>query len=529
MTEDVVENMASGVEIKVHDSIELRAVASLVPYARNARTHSPAQIDQLAASILEFGFTSPVLVDGSGILAGHGRVMAAKKLGMLEVSVIDLQGMSEEQKRAYILADNKLAANAGWDAEMLALEMADIQLSGYDVALTGFSSAELSEFMAGPAAPEEKIPSVRLADRFMVVPFSVLNAREGWWQARKDAWIALGIRSEEGRGVNSLGFSEVCNSGGYKAMEAKHAAIPGGGDGGGCYLMKTPDGYKAKAAKSYNTQEWVNKHNITGAVGSLSGTSIFDPVLTELAYRWFCPPAGLVIDPFAGGSVRGIVAAKLARRYVGHELRGEQVLANRVQAEEICGDCEYLPEWIEGDSMGIDGSCAGMVADFIFSCPPYADLEEYSDDPRDLSHMGYPEFRAAYFEIIRKTCALLAPDRFACFVVGEVRDKRGAYYDFVGDTVQAFRDAGMDYYNEAILITMIGSLPIRVGRQFAAGRKLGKTHQNVLVFCKGDPKAAVAACGEVEIDEALFAEYAAGEDEGASAAAPAGEKYGEPL
>jgi len=99
---------------------------------------------------------------------------------------------------------------------------------------------------------------------------------------------------------------------------------------------------------------------------------------------------------------------------------------------------------------------------------------------------------------IAKTCSLLKEDRFACFVVGDVRDKRGNYYNFVGDTVEAFRAAGLHYYNEAILVTAVGSLPIRAGRQFEAGRKLGKTHQNVLVFVKGDGKKATQACGPVD-------------------------------
>lgn len=238
----------------------------------------------------------------------------------------------------------------------------------------------------------------------------------------------------------------------------------------------------------------------------MSGTSIFDPVLCEVAYRWFSPVGGTVLDPFAGGSVRGIVASKIGRQYIGVDLRPEQVAANRLQGDEICADCEFPPVWHTGDSRNIDVSCKGVEADFVFSCPPYADLEVYSDDPNDLSTLGYEEFRAAYFEIIKKTCALLKPDRFAAFVVGEVRDKKGAYYDFVGDTVQAFRDAGLAYYNEAILITMAGSLPIRAGKQFSSSRKLGKTHQNVLVFCKGDPKKAVAACGDVEVSEDLFPE-----------------------
>lgn len=236
-----------------------------------------------------------------------------------------------------------------------------------------------------------------------------------------------------------------------------------------------------------------------------SGTSIFDPVLCEIAYRWFSPADGLILDPFAGGSVRGIVASKLGRQYIGCELRPEQVEANRAQGSALCGDDARPPAWVCGDSRNIDKHCSDVAADMVFSCPPYADLEVYSDDPADLSTMDYAAFRVAYFEIIRKSCALLRPDSFACFIVGEVRDKKGNYIDFVGDTVQAFRDAGLAYYNEAILITAAGSLPIRAGKQFSTSRKLGKTHQNVLVFLKGDAKRAVARCGPVEIDEAMFA------------------------
>jgi len=236
-----------------------------------------------------------------------------------------------------------------------------------------------------------------------------------------------------------------------------------------------------------------------------SGTSIFDPVLCEIAYRWFSPVGGLILDPFAGGSVRGIVASKLGRQYIGHELRQEQVDANRAQGSELCGDDEHPPAWICGDSRNIDTTCADVQADMVFSCPPYADLEVYSDDPKDLSTMKYSDFKAVYFEIIKKACDRLKPDSFACFVVGEVRDKKGNYIDFVGDTVQAFRDAGLHYYNEAILVTCVGSLPIRAGKQFSASRKLGKTHQNILVFVKGDGKRAAHRCGTVEIDESMFA------------------------
>jgi DNA modification methylase len=226
-----------------------------------------------------------------------------------------------------------------------------------------------------------------------------------------------------------------------------------------------------------------------------TGTSIFDPVLCECAYTWFCPPGGKVLDPFAGGSVRGVVAAYLGREYVGIELRPEQVEANRGQAEAI----GVRPRWVIGDSANAQELALGEY-DFLFSCPPYYDLEVYSDREGELSALpSYEDFIAKYRAIVAACVELLKDDRFACFVVGDIRDKKGFYRNFVSDTIAAFRDAGTELYNEAILITAIGSLPIRVGKQFEAGRKLGKTHQNVLVFVKGDPRKATQACGSIEV------------------------------
>lgn len=130
-------------------SIERIAVDALVPYARNSRTHSPEQIAQVAASIREFGFTNPVLIDGEGgIIAGHARVMAARSLGLSEVPCIRIGHLSEAQKRAYVIADNKLALNAGWDDELLAVELRELDDLGFDLALTGFDSNELDELLA---------------------------------------------------------------------------------------------------------------------------------------------------------------------------------------------------------------------------------------------------------------------------------------------------------------------------------------------------------------------------------------------
>lgn len=130
--------------------VEYRPLENLIPYAHNARTHSDAQVAQIAASIKEFGWTNPVLVDGdNGVIAGHGRLLASRKLGIVDVPVIELAGLSEAAKRAYILADNKLALNAGWDEAMLGLEIGELSQLGVDLTLAGFSDRELQALAAG--------------------------------------------------------------------------------------------------------------------------------------------------------------------------------------------------------------------------------------------------------------------------------------------------------------------------------------------------------------------------------------------
>ena len=137
--------------------IERVPLEALVPYARNSRTHSDAQIAQIAASIREFGFTNPVLVDkDGGIIAGHGRVMAARKLGLKDVPCIALGHLTDAQKRAYVIADNKLALNAGWDEELLAVEFSDLLSEGFDLELTGFAPGETSTPDFAPGTEEDQ-------------------------------------------------------------------------------------------------------------------------------------------------------------------------------------------------------------------------------------------------------------------------------------------------------------------------------------------------------------------------------------
>lgn len=472
----------------------------------NVRVHGDRNLDTIKGSLRRFGQQHPLVVDSNNVVvAGNGRLEAMRAEGWLDCLVVytELEG---SDRTAFAIADNRTAELADWDTEALTssletLDMVDDEL----LAATGFSDDDLAELLGnmdtGAVATEANLT---LRERFMLPPFSVLNAREGLWQERKRAWIDIGIKSEVGRGDGEFSAApggSLMISGYSSDGKRQDDNIRSKGTLGIALSGRIPNYYAQKTAvekkigREIGTAEFEKDHLVIPPGGGLtsSGTSVFDPVLCELMYRWFTAPDAVILDPFAGGSVRGVVAAQLGRNYVGQELRGEQVEANRDQWVEISKGEEHdnPPRWIEGDSTTIDKTCADVDADFVFSCPPYADLEVYSDDPADISTMPYEDFLDTYFEIISKSCARLKDNRFACFVVGEVRDKKsGAYRNFIGDTVEAFQAAGMSYYNEIILITPVGSLPIGAGRQFQSGRKVGKTHQNVLVFLKGDCKIA---------------------------------------
>lgn len=190
-----------------------------------------------------------------------------------------------------------------------------------------------------------------------------------------------------------------------------------------------------------------------------------------------------ILDPFAGGCVRGVLASLLGQNYVGIELNPEQVEANdrRLVALNLSG-----AKWINDDSLNVDLHVADDTMDFVFSCPPYGDLEQYTDDPRDLSNMSLTDFLCNYYEIIYKAKKKLKQNRFAVFVVGDYRDKDGFYTQFVRNTIDAFTDADTKLYNEIILLNNIGTAPMRANQNMR-NRKVVKLHQNVLVFYKGNP------------------------------------------
>jgi len=406
--------------------IEKKKISDLKPAPYNPRKSSDKQEANLKKSLEKFGVVEPIVFNKQTghIVGGHFRIRELKKLGYKEVDCVIVDLSEDDEKELNI----RLNANTGdWDFDKLANEWDARQLTEWGV-----------DFPTWQEVETEKEQNKKLSDRFIIPPFSILNAKSGEWTQRKNYWLSLGIKSEEGRDNNLL--------------------------------------------------ESLNKLAKKSGQGEQKDNSIFDPVLCELAYKWFNIPNGKILDCFAGGSVRGIVAAKLGYEYLGNDLRSEQIEANRINAKEVLQDSEIYPTWTCGDSLHIDTIAKGYEADLLFSCPPYADLEVYSDKKEDISNMPYKDFIAVYREIIRKSCSLLKDDRFAVFVVGDVRDKKGFYRNFVSDTIMAFWNCGVILYNEMILCTQIAAKALTVSKGFNASRKIGKVHQNVLVFYKGNPK-----------------------------------------
>jgi DNA modification methylase len=210
-----------------------------------------------------------------------------------------------------------------------------------------------------------------------------------------------------------------------------------------------------------------------------------------LAYRWFSAPNARVLDPFCGGSVRGVVASHLQRRYTGVDISGRQIDANKAQTGLCSGP---PPWWLVGDATNLDACLVGYQYDMIFSCPPYADLEVYSTDPRDISTWSYHEFLIGYRKAIFDACARLQPHRYAVWVIGDVRDKDGTYRGLHHETVDAFAAAGLRVINELVMVDPAGTAPARAGRPFEANRKVTLTHQHFLVFVKGDVRRAADWC-----------------------------------
>ena len=245
---------------------------------------------------------------------------------------------------------------------------------------------------------------------------------------------------------------------------------------------------------------WLTTHNIQSELGradtesksgfweSKSNVSVFDPVLCQLMYEWFTPKGGNILDPFAGGSVRGIVATELGFKYTGIDLSETQILANRKQSDK--------PNWIVGDS-NKELEHLDKEYDFVFTCPPYHDLEIYSDDAHDLSNMKYTKFLSTLESIIYKSEHKLKDNRFFGIVVSEIRDltttrnyKIGKYKSFVSNVIQICERHNLHFYNDMVLFNSQHQASRTASTYFNRNRKIASVHQNILIFIKGNPDIA---------------------------------------
>lgn len=330
-------------------TIEYMPVADLPEAPRNPKAHAE---DELTASMARFGYVEPIILDErtGRIVSGHGRkhellrgqeageappdgVLVADDGSWLAPVSRGWASKDDAEAEAFVIAANRIGERGGWHNDLLAEVLADLgkiegglegvgykldDIAGLRGALDGLDSTP-----AEPPAPAG--PS--LAERFGVPPFSVLDARQGYWQERKRQWLDLGIRSEVGRGHNLLKLSDTVLAAQRSNREvAEHAAADP------AYAWKKAEVEK-RLGRELTDAEFLAEHYEADAY--VGGTSIFDPVVCELAYRWYCPPGGSVLDPFAGGSVRGVVAAWLGHPYLGVDLREEQVAANEEQWASI--------------------------------------------------------------------------------------------------------------------------------------------------------------------------------------------------
>lgn len=293
-----------------------------------------------------------------------------------------------------------------------------------------------NEFFDEPEAQkDEEKRTGNLVKNFVVPPFSVLDTRQGYWRERKQMWLER--MGEKG--------------------ESRQGTLSKGGD------------------------------NIVAGINN--GVSILDPVLAEAMLKWFTRPGSHILDPFAGDTVFGYLAKALGHHFVGIELRNEQVLLNQKRCDTLEGPGVGSAIYFEDTSENLDEYIKrDEQMDFLFSCPPYFDLEVYSDKPEDLSNQEtYEEFFTLISRILHKAVDKLKPNSFACIVITELRNKNGEYYNFVGDMVRIMTEAGLEYYNELILLNAIGTAQMRANR-YMVNRKMVRVHQNVLVFYKGDVK-----------------------------------------
>lgn len=398
-------------------------IKDIKPYENNPRKIPAEAVEKVANSIREFGMQQPIVVDKDMvIIVGHTRFKACQSLRMGTVPCVIAENLTEEQTRAYRLADNKTNEFTSWDNDLMDFELGII--ADIDMEQFGFESKIEDPYEDGDDMKGN------LNERYGISPFSILDTRQAYWQERKRSWLEITGNLSETRDGE---FGTLGNSGGDNLL----AKING-------------------------------------------GTSNFDPFLAELMYKWFNIPGGRIIDPFGGEQTKGVVAGSLGYPYTAIEIRQDQVDLNKAKTSSYEG-----VNYICGDSNDISKLCTERGFDMCFTSPPYYDLEVYSKSDMSALG-SYEEFMASYENIFRQCYEMMADNRFLVIKVGEIRNKQtGEYRAFVADNIEMFKRIGFKFYNDIVLINSFGTAPIRANNSMKT-RKVVHVHQNVLVFYKGD-------------------------------------------
>lgn len=374
------------------------------------------------------------------------------------VPIVKASSLSAEEQKEFIIKDN--VGFGDWDYDMLANEWDAEDLDDWGVDVWQ-DPVDNSSTGSGDSGSKDG----SLQDRFIVPPFSILDTRKGYWQDRKKLWRDRIGDMGESRNDTLITSPEIKYKDLYLKTRKHREEL-------GLTFKEYLDKYVSDEVKEKEAKKVLSQ-----------GVSLLDPVMAEIVCKWFGLEGCKTFDCFAGDSVFGYVSAYLGNEFTGIELRPEQAELNNSRVEGMnavyhCDDGQNVAQHIAPESQ-----------DLLFSCPPYFDLEVYSDLPNDASNQGsYEDFIQILRNAFTSALGCLKNDRFAVIVVGDVRNKKnGCYYDFCGDIKRIFRENGAELYNEIILIETGASTALRAGR-YMESRKVAKMHQNILVFYKGNTK-----------------------------------------
>ena len=414
------------------EGLPMKKISEFVALQGGLKVMDERRLNKLIENIIQNGFIAPVFIWQGQIVDGHQRLKALSKL-IEKGYALAYKGENVKDMVPYVTINAKDKQEAA--KFILTYNSQYGQIVGLDEFLNDFKlnwdDIDNQLMLTTEYNSSYGKSTNKLKDDWVMPPFSILDTRQTYWRDRRNEWYNIM------GGVNNASF----------------------------------------------TREGALGDDLMGSINE--GVSLFDPVLAEIIFKWFTPQNGKILNLFAGDVEPNIVAAYQGYSLTGIELRQDQIdhtnrIANKIKVKSklnvICDDVLNLNKHVKPSEF-----------DLLFSCPPYYDLEEYSKDERDFANKSDTDFDTLLQRVINAGSKSLKNNRFAVFVVSEVRGPDGKYRGFIPKVIRWFEGAGLQYYNEIILINSIGTLPFRINKAWQ-NRKVGKMHQNVLVFFKGKVK-----------------------------------------